>query len=55
MTVPTEIGTNLLLNKKKFISQLYLLSIRTNKNAKVIKNSVQDKRRAKITEKPVNS
>ena len=51
-----KIDTNLLLNEENFISQVYLLSIRTNKNAQikirvVIKKIVQDKRRVKLTEK----
>ena len=51
-----KIDTNLLLNEENFISQVYLFSIRTNKNAQikirvVIKKIVQDKRRVKLTEK----
>ena len=56
-----KIDTNL-LNEENFISQylVYLLSIRTSKNAQikirvVMKKFVQDKRRVKLTEKTLTS
>ena len=56
-----KIDTNLLLNEGNFISQdlVYLLSIRTSKNAEikirvVIKKIVQDKLRVKLTKKIID-